>query len=305
MASNGGAHDERDRPYHLDVAGRGRGRVPVRAGGHRTAQRLHGLVAAEHAFPPARRGADRLDGDGRELRADSRLPVQRRRAIPGQGAREESEHERATPRDSRWCATTASTVPSPGRRCRRAPTTSGSGSRTDSMAWPVASAVVSDRVSSRVTGQDAVVTPTLNPLVALYSAPPCHGDAIRVRFRPANGPPDAPWTRTNALPCVRGQSRNFLVAGMLANTTYEMVQVGGEDDARLAVASALHDGDAARDAEHSGLHHPPGARSGCRASARPHLSQPRETSRRQSGQPAGDRPERDASSGTTIRSRRA
>ncbi len=66
--------------------------------------------------------------------------------------------------------------------------------------------------------------------MALYSAPPCHGDAIRVRFRPANGPPDAPWTSTNALPCERGQSRNFLVAGMLANTTYEMVQVGGEGD---------------------------------------------------------------------------
>ena len=94
----------------------------------------------------------------------------------------------------------------------------------------VASAVASDRVSSRVTGQDAVVTSTLNPLVALYSAPPCHVDAIRVRFRPANGAPDAPWTRTNALPCERGQSRNFLVAGMLANTTYEMVQVGGEGD---------------------------------------------------------------------------
>jgi hypothetical protein len=94
----------------------------------------------------------------------------------------------------------------------------------------VTSTVVSDRVSSRVTGEDAVVTPSLNPLVALYSAPPCNDDAIRVRFRPANGPPDARWTGTNALPCVRGQSRNFLVAGMLANTTYEMVHVGGEDE---------------------------------------------------------------------------
>jgi len=94
----------------------------------------------------------------------------------------------------------------------------------------VASAVANDRVISRVTGEDPVVTPTLNPLVALYSAPPCHGDEIRVRFRPANGPPDEGWTRTNELPCVRGRSRNFMVAGMLANTTYEMVQVGGEHD---------------------------------------------------------------------------
>lgn len=98
-----------------------------------------------------------------------------------------------------------------------------------------ASTVVSYEVASRVAGDDAVVTPTLNPLVALYSAPPCrHGD-MRVRFRPASGPPDTPWTSTNTLPCVRGQSRNFVVAGMLANTTYEMVHRGGEDeDASIA-----------------------------------------------------------------------
>ena len=92
------------------------------------------------------------------------------------------------------------------------------------------SAVVSYDVNSRVTGDDAVISPTLNPLVALYSAPPCrHGD-IRVRFRPAGGPAHAEWTSTNALPCERGQSRNFVVAGMLANTTYEMVHRGGDDD---------------------------------------------------------------------------
>jgi hypothetical protein len=92
------------------------------------------------------------------------------------------------------------------------------------------STVVSYQVNSRVIGDDAVVSPTLNPLVALYSAPPCrHGD-IRVRFRPAGGAPSAPWTSTNTLPCERGQSRNFVVAGMLANTTYEMVHRGGDDE---------------------------------------------------------------------------
>ena len=102
------------------------------------------------------------------------------------------------------------------------------------------STVVSDAVSSRVTGEDAVVTPTLNPLVALYSAPPCeHGD-IRVRFRPANGPPDAPWTSTNTLPLRAGQSRNFVVAGMLANTTYEMVH-RGRRGRTPPYAPALHD----------------------------------------------------------------
>jgi hypothetical protein len=93
------------------------------------------------------------------------------------------------------------------------------------------STVVPYEVDSRLTGDAAVVTATLNPLVALYSAPPCrHGD-IRVRFRPASGPAHAAWTSTNTLPCVRGQSRNFVVAGMLANTTYEMVHRGGHDGA--------------------------------------------------------------------------
>jgi arylsulfate sulfotransferase len=79
-----------------------------------------------------------------------------------------------------------------------------------------------DDVISRITGSDAVVTPTMNPLVALYSAPPCRGGSVWVQFRPADLP-DATWTSTNALPCVRGRSRNFIVAGMQANTTYEMV----------------------------------------------------------------------------------
>jgi hypothetical protein len=91
------------------------------------------------------------------------------------------------------------------------------------------STVVMDMVSSRVIGEDAVVTPTLNPLVALYSAPACDHGAIRVWFRPAGGPLNAPWTRTNTLPCASGLSRNFVVAGMLANTTYEMVHGRGED----------------------------------------------------------------------------
>src|SRR6266850_7804721 len=33
-------------------------------------------------------------------------------------------------------------------------------------------AMVADAVASRVTGSEAVISPTLNPLVALYSAPP-------------------------------------------------------------------------------------------------------------------------------------
>jgi arylsulfate sulfotransferase len=105
-------------------------------------------------------------------------------------------------------------------------------------AVPATSTVASYEVISRVAGDDAVVTPTLNPLVALYSAPPCrHGD-MRVWFRPASGPPNSRWTSTNTLPCLRGQSRNFVVAGMLANTTYEMVHRGGEDE-DASIASLL------------------------------------------------------------------
>src|SRR5262249_3418379 len=87
-----------------------------------------------------------------------------------------------------------------------------------------ASAVVSDTVTSRVTGTNPVVTPTANPLVALYSAPPGAAGAVHVDFRPA-GSPNAPWMSTDTKPSVPGRSTNFLVAGMLAGTTYEMVGV--------------------------------------------------------------------------------
>jgi hypothetical protein len=87
------------------------------------------------------------------------------------------------------------------------------------------SAVVSDAVNSRVTGTAAVVTPTANPLVALYSAPPCPDGTVHVNFRPAGGPASAPWSTTDTKPCVPGKSTNFLVAGMLPNATYEMEYV--------------------------------------------------------------------------------
>jgi hypothetical protein len=89
-----------------------------------------------------------------------------------------------------------------------------------------ASAVASDAIDSRVTGTDPVVTATANPLVALYSAPPGTTGPVHVDFRPADSP-DAPWMSTDTKPSVSGQSTNFLVAGMLPGTTYEMVGVTG------------------------------------------------------------------------------
>jgi arylsulfate sulfotransferase len=85
------------------------------------------------------------------------------------------------------------------------------------------SAVVSDAVNPRVTGPDAVITPTSNPLVALYSAPPSSGDTIQVEFAVAAPHPE--WRSTNTLPIEPGKSANFFVAGMLPDTTYEMRHV--------------------------------------------------------------------------------
>jgi arylsulfate sulfotransferase len=84
-------------------------------------------------------------------------------------------------------------------------------------------AVMADAVASRVTGSEAVITPTLNPLVALYSAPPSSAGSEFVQFRVAGDSPS--WRNTNTLPVVPGKSTNFFVAGMLPNTTYEMRDV--------------------------------------------------------------------------------
>jgi arylsulfate sulfotransferase len=84
-------------------------------------------------------------------------------------------------------------------------------------------AVAADAVASRVTGSEAVITPTLNPLVALYSAPPSSASSVFVQFSVAGDSPS--WRNTNTLAVVPGKSTNFFVAGMLANTTYEMRDV--------------------------------------------------------------------------------
>jgi arylsulfate sulfotransferase len=68
------------------------------------------------------------------------------------------------------------------------------------------------------SGQSAVNI-TSHPLVALFSAGPCTaGHSIRVRFHPSGS---QATSATNAVPC-SSQSANFLVAGMLPSTSYEM-----------------------------------------------------------------------------------
>src|SRR5262249_27445081 len=85
------------------------------------------------------------------------------------------------------------------------------------------SAVAVDEVPSRVTGSQAVVTPTANPLVALYSVPPSAAGTVFVQFAVAGD--HAAWRNTSLMPVVPGKSTNVFVAGMLPNTTYEMRHV--------------------------------------------------------------------------------
>ena len=85
------------------------------------------------------------------------------------------------------------------------------------------SAVVTDEVASRVTGSQAVVTPTANPLVALYSVPPSSAETVFVQFAVAGDHPA--WRNTDTRAVVPGKSTNVFVAGMLPNTTYEMRHV--------------------------------------------------------------------------------
>ena len=75
--------------------------------------------------------------------------------------------------------------------------------------------------TSRVTGANPVISPTANPLVALYSAPPCPFGRVRVQYRAAG----ALFKQTTPFqPCKPGVSVNFYVAGMRENTNYLMRQ---------------------------------------------------------------------------------
>jgi hypothetical protein len=85
------------------------------------------------------------------------------------------------------------------------------------------SAVVADEVASRVTASQAVITPTLHPLVALYSVPPSSAGTVFVQFALAGD--DPAWRNTDARAVRPGASTNFFVAGLLPATTYQMRHV--------------------------------------------------------------------------------
>ncbi len=74
-------------------------------------------------------------------------------------------------------------------------------------------------LTSRVVGGQAVVNPTSHPLVALFSAPSCPaGSFMRVSYQ-ANGSSLTEYTNWSRC---RITSMNIHVAGMRANTTYNM-----------------------------------------------------------------------------------
>jgi arylsulfate sulfotransferase len=85
------------------------------------------------------------------------------------------------------------------------------------------SAIATYTAQTRVVGDSAVVSPMGNPLVALYSAPPSPGASMYVQF--AQQGPTLSWQNTSPLPIVPGESTNFIVAGMLPDTTYVMRDV--------------------------------------------------------------------------------
>jgi arylsulfate sulfotransferase len=97
----------------------------------------------------------------------------------------------------------------------------------DYLAGTSAQQVVSFRVNPLVTGSQAVVVPTANPLVALLSAPTCPiGSTMRAMFQPSDA---AFQSYTNWRSCHVG-SMNFYMAGMEASQTFLMayqVDTGG------------------------------------------------------------------------------
>lgn len=80
--------------------------------------------------------------------------------------------------------------------------------------------------ASRVVGSEPVVSPTSNPLVALFSAPPSTASSMYVQFAPVGA--NSAWTSTSPRPVVPGLSTNFMIAGMYPNTTYVMRDVASD-----------------------------------------------------------------------------
>jgi hypothetical protein len=91
-------------------------------------------------------------------------------------------------------------------------------------------AVTVFQFTSRVVSSAAVITATSNPMVFLYSAPPCQfGATMRVQFQA----PDGSHQSTNSKACT-GRSMNFYVAGMQSDTAYSVQHVVEDGSSQIA-----------------------------------------------------------------------
>lgn len=73
-------------------------------------------------------------------------------------------------------------------------------------------------MTSRVLDSAPVISPTANPLVFLYSAPPCAaGNWMKVTFGSQDAEVSTPYK-----PCEEGLSMNFYLAGMRSGSTYSV-----------------------------------------------------------------------------------
>ncbi len=93
------------------------------------------------------------------------------------------------------------------------------------------------QMTSLVTGNTPVISPTSHPLVSLYSAPPCPtGSRMRVQFQSAsNSTLMTPYKQ-----CAAGLSMNFYLAGVQPDLSYSaqyLVNAGSGDQAGPSVSS--------------------------------------------------------------------
>jgi hypothetical protein len=78
-------------------------------------------------------------------------------------------------------------------------------------------------IVSRITNNLAVITPTSNPLVALYSLPPCGKGGVALFF--GSGPDSQTYVTTPLYQCSTTQSTNVYLAGMRSQSTYKIVPI--------------------------------------------------------------------------------
>ncbi len=85
-----------------------------------------------------------------------------------------------------------------------------------------AQAVQSYNLLTRISGGAPAVSSTQNPLVALYSAPPCSSGLVQVRYRLSSS---TTWQNAPAYSCKGPLSLNFYVAGMRPASSYILQQI--------------------------------------------------------------------------------